>query len=170
MESWLQINGFDIYSVSSLGRIRNDRTRRIMVPGKNAAGVATIYLVRDGKQYTRGIARLVAKHFLPHNTDDIFDTPMHLDGDRANNAADNLIWRPRWYAAKYLQQFEQYRRPYVDCPLIETQTGQTFENSWEAAKHFGLLERDIAHSFHVYHGRGEIEPAWPTLYCFRRLD
>jgi hypothetical protein len=170
MERWLQIDEFPVYSVSDQGRVRNDYTGRIMTLLTNDAGVVVVYLVRDGKQSSRGVAKLVATHFLPHNTNDIFDTPMHLDGDRTNNAAENLIWRPRWYAFKYHQQFDRYRRPYVDCPIIETQTGTIFANSWEATVTLGILETDIAHSFHAYQGRGETIPAHPTIYCFRRLD
>ncbi len=170
MERWLQIQEFPDYSVSNLGRIRKDSTDRIMALAPNNAGVLTAYLVRNGRQYARGVARLVAQHFLPRDVNVLFSTPMHLDGDRTNNAVDNLMWRPRWYALKYVRQFEEFRPPYVDRPLIEMETGLVFANSWEATKHFGLLEGEIARSYHAYHGRGEILRAWPSYYRFQRYD
>lgn len=167
-ERWLQIQEFPRYSISSKGRVRNDDTGRIMSMVTNGAGVLAVYLVRDGRQYSRGVARLVANHFLPHNTNELFDTPLHLDGDRLNNDVENLVWRPRWYATAYLRQFEEYRVPFVNRPMIETTTGLIFDNSWEAAKHFGLLETKVAKSYHLYQGGDETEAAWPTFYCFRR--
>lgn len=170
MERWLQIQDFPGYSVSDQGRVRNDDTDRVLAMVRNQAGVVMVGLMRGGRQYKRGAARLVADHFLPHDGNDTFTTPMHRDGDRMNNAADNLVLRPKWYAAKYLQQFEQYRPPYVDLPLVEVATGLTFDNSWEATKYFGILEYSIAHSFHEFYANGHDVPAHPTVYRFRRLE
>lgn len=164
MERWLGIDEFPGYSVSNVGHVRNDETGRVLAMMVNQAGVLNVGLVKDGRQYKRGVARLVADRFLPHNTNDAFDTPMHRDGDRTNCAVDNLVWRPRWYAAKYLQQFEQYREPYTPHPLLEITTGMLFENSWEAAKHFGLREYEVAKSHH------ENVPAWPTFHRFKIQD
>jgi len=169
MERWLQIQEFPRYSVSDQGRVRNEDTGRIMTPVSNGAGVMAVYLTQDGRQYARGVAKLVATHFLPHTTD-AAGTPLHRDGDRTNNSAENLLMRPRWYVFKYLQQFERYRPPFVDLPIIETETGIIFPNSWEATKHFGILETEIAHSYHAYHGRGERVRAIPTFYYFRRYE
>jgi hypothetical protein len=170
VERWLQIHEFPRYSVSNMGRVRNDDTERIMAQVRNGAGVMMVFMVRDGKQYTRGVAKLVAKHFLPHNTAEHFDTPMHRDGDRTNNAAENLVWRPRWYATKYLRQFEEFRPPYVPHKMVETQTGLIFENSWHATTYFGLLETEVARSYHAWQSRGEDVPASPTNYYFRAYD
>lgn len=167
MERWLKIQEFPRYSISDQGRVRNDDNDRLMTLLVNHSGVVSVYLVRDGRQYNRGVAKLVATHFLPHSTD-IANTPMHLDGDRTNNAADNLIWRPRWYATKYLHQFERHRVPFVGVPIVEEETGLIFKNSWDATTYFGILEADIAHSFHAYEGRGEIVRALPTNYRFRK--
>lgn len=167
MERWLQIQDFPKYSVSSWGRVRNDDTGRLMAMVKNPAGVLAVYLMRDGKQYSRGVAKLVATHFLPHASG-VNDTPLHRDGDRLNNRATNLLWRPRWYVGMYRRQFEEYRPPFVDREMIETETGTIFPDSWEAAKHFGLLEREVARSYHMYEGNGLVVPASPTHYKFRR--
>lgn len=161
MERWLEIDEFPGYSISSQGRVRNDVTGRIMVMVRNKGGVLMVGLVLDGKQYKRGIAKLVADRFLPHNTLDTFDTPMHLDGDRSNCAVNNLVWRPRWYVNKYQQQFEHYRQPYVDAKIYDVATGDLYSNSWEAAITNGLREYEVAKS--VY----ELTKAWPTYQSFR---
>jgi hypothetical protein len=161
MERWLEIFEFPGYSISDQGRVRNDITGRIMVMVRNQAGVLMVGLVRDGVQYKRAIAKLVADRFLPHNTLETFDTPMHLDGDRDNCSVRNLVWRPRWYVLKYQQQFETYRQPYIDRKIIDQATGDIYANSWEAAIANGLREFEVAKS--VY----EEAKAWPTYQQFR---
>lgn len=164
MERWLSIDEFQGYSVSNLGRVRNDDTGRIMVMVRNRGGVLMVGLFKDGVQYKRGVARLVADRFLPHNTLETFDTPMHLDGDRTNCAVDNLMWRPRWYVHKYQQQFETYRQPYVDRKVVDESSGTIYANSWEAAITNGLREFEVAKSIY------ELTTAWPTYQQFRLAE
>lgn len=169
MERWLQIEDFPNYSVSDRGRIRNDKTGRLMSLARNPNGVLAVYLVREGYQHSRGVAKLVASHFLPHETEH-YATPMHLDGDRENNHVENLMYRPRWYANMYHRQFEKFRAPYVNHPIIEMTTGQTYEHSWHAATTLGLLENEIAKSYHMFHGSNEIVYAMPSRYRFQILE
>jgi hypothetical protein len=73
----------------------------------------------------------------------IFNTPVNLNGDRLDNRAENLMWRPRWYAVLYNNQFEdRYPNP-IEVPIREIETGEEFPNSMAAAAYFGLLEREI---------------------------
>jgi hypothetical protein len=164
MERWLEIDEFPGYSISDHGRVRNDRTNRIIRLVHNRAGVLMVGLMYEGRQYKRAVAKLVADKFLPHNTLETFDTPMHLDGNRSNCSASNLVWRPRWYVFKYLQQFENYRQPYVDVKLMDEVTGYIYANSWEAATSNGLREFEVAKS--VY----ENTTAWPTYQRFRLAE
>lgn len=141
MEEWRQVGDFPGYSISSAGRVRNDDTGRIMALSRNQAGVIHVGLTKSLRQYKRSVAVLVACYFLdPPRLN--FDTPIHLDGDRDNCEADNLMWRPRWFAIKYHQQFENNRRGY-HSPIREISTGEEFETSWQAAVKYGLLDRDI---------------------------
>jgi hypothetical protein len=164
MERWLPIDEFPGYSISDQGRVRNDFSDRIMVMVRNRAGVLMVGLFKDGVQYKRGVSKLVAERFLPHNTLETFNTPMHLDGDRTNCAASNLVWRPRWYVQKYQQQFENYRQPYVDRKVQDVSTGAIYANSWDAAISNGLREFEVAKS--VY----ELTTAWPTYQSFRLAE
>lgn len=163
MERWLEIDEFPGYSVSNKGRVRNDDSGLILAMIRNQGGSFFVGMVRDGRQYKRGVAKLVANRFLPHNTQDHFDTPMHLDGDRANSSAANLVWRPRWFSNKYFRHFEdrEYRRPYYPYPIYEAKSETVFANSWEAAIHYGLLE------YSVYRSVVEGEQTWPTFQIFR---
>lgn len=161
MERWLPIDEFPGYSVSDQGRVRNDDTQRIMALVTNRGGVLMVGLFRAGVQYKRAVGKLVADRFLPHNTLETFDTPTHLNGDRLDCSVKNLVWRPRWYANKYHQQFETYRQPYVSVKIVDEATGYIYENSWEAAIANGLREYEVAKS------AIELTTAWPTYQNFR---
>lgn len=147
MEEFGNINGFPGYSVSVWGRVRRDSNGRIMALTRNQQGIINVGLTRDRIQYKRSLAILVARAFLPEPSLPNFSTPIHLDGDQSNCRADNLMWRPRWFAVKYHQQFRYRRRP-SRKPIREVHTGEVFKNAWTAALTFGLLERDILMAIH----------------------
>lgn len=132
-----------------------------MALSANQYGIVYVGLM-DGKlQYKRSVAVLVAEAFLPEAAD-AFDTPIHLDGDKANCRVDNLLWRPYWFARKYHRQF--YERISVNRGIEDVATGEWFHNSLEAAARYGLLDRDIGYAL----GKGL--PVWPTQQRFQLTD
>lgn len=145
---WRQIEEFPSYSVSDIGSVRNDETDRIMSPQLNQRGIVNVGLTRDRVQYKRSLVVLVAEHFIdkPRDNDGnilkAFDTPINLDGDRYNNHAWNILWRPRWFATQYNKQFRA--RPCFSRPVEVIETGEIFETSIAAAKALGVLDREIA--------------------------
>lgn len=158
-EHWQPIRLFPEYSVSDHGRIRADKSGRILALNENQYGVLQVGMMRDGEQRHRSVPLLVAKAFLPEPGGP-FDTPINLDGDRRNNHVDNLAWRPRWFAIRYNQQF---RYPYdnpISSPISDLKTGEISYNSFECAKRYGLLERDVVLSIvnRTY--------VWPTYQQF----
>ena len=130
--------------MSDAGSVRNDETERILLPQVNQHGIVNVGLTKNKVQYKRALSILVAEAFVlrPSFT---FDTPINLDGDRRNNRADNLLWRPRWFATKYYQQFQQ-THPCFSRKVQNIETGEVFNTSWEAALALGALDRDIAFS------------------------
>lgn len=157
---WVPIKGFPGYSVNLFGQVRNDDTKRLLRIRLNQYGVPYVGLVRDWKQYIRSLPRLVAQTFLSPPSD-IFDTPINLDGDRTNCAVDNLMWRPRWYAVYYNQQFvDPYPHP-INQPVKAQEELETFPNSLSAACRYGLLEKEVVMSI-----LNKI-PAWPTYQYFQ---
>ena len=141
-EIWKIIRYFENYSVSNYGQIRAERSGRIMALYENQYGVVCVGMMDGGIQKHRSVPLLVAKAFVPRKFGP-FDTPINLDGDRHNNRADNLLWRPRWFAIKYVQQFKYpYQYP-IDYPIINTRTGEISENSLACVKRYGILEKDL---------------------------
>ena len=159
-ERWVPIDHFPGYSVSDQGRIRADRSGKFLSLNQNQFGVMQVGLMRDGVQRHRSVPLLVARAFV-EEPGGAFDTPINLDGDRTNNRAENLLWRPRWFAIKYNQQFNRSNPRRINRALIERKTGAVCRNSLECAKKYGLLEDDLVLSVlnRTY--------VWPTYQEFR---
>jgi hypothetical protein len=160
LEEWATIPHFANYSVSTHGCIRNDRFDKLLVLNQNQYGVVYVGLMRYRRQYHRSVPLLVARAFLAP-VSKIFDTPINRDGDRWNNAVENLLWRPRWFAIRYHQQF---RYPYlypIPYRIRDVKTGEISENSFECAKRYGLLESDVVQSISAR------TYVWPTYQEFQ---
>lgn len=159
---WEPIDEFPGYSVSDSGDVRNDDTGRILSVTPNQHGVAQVGLMNNRVQYKRGVALLVATAFIePENEQ--FNTPINLNGDRMDNRVENLMWRPRWFAITYHRQFHNDLRGFKK-PIIEINTLEQFDTSWDAAIKYGLIDREImlAALNRTY--------VWPTYQEFRVLE
>lgn len=160
---WVQIAGFPDYSVSDQGEVRHESNLRPLAVTVNQRGVPYVGLVRHSEQKKRSLARLVANAFLPQDLES-FDTPINLDGDRLNCAMWNLMWRPRWFAIRYNQQFRDPYRNRVNRPLRAVDFKEVHSSSIEAACRYGLLERDIVLSLHNHTW------CWPTYQYFELVE
>lgn len=161
IEDWAEVEEFPGYSVSSLGRARNDSNGRILTKLVNQFNVVHVGLVRERTQFKRGLALMVARSFLPTPTPETFDTVIHLDGDKLNCEMDNLMWRPRWFAIRFHQQFG--RDMSVAAPIEDSKTGERFKNSLHAATRYGLLDKEIRSSM------ASRTYVWPTYQTFRMV-
>jgi len=133
-------------------------TERILQTKVNKEGVIFVGLMKDGTQHQRGLALLVAQEFLPRKAN--FDTPINLNGDRTDNAVENLMWRPRWHAVAYVKQFsDPFPNPITD-PIRDKESRKTYAGSWDCAMANGLLEKDVVLSIlnRTY--------SWPTYQEF----
>jgi len=162
-EIWKEIENFENYSVSNFGRIRTNWTERILSTYQNQSGLVQVGLMKNGKQYHRSVPLIVAKAFIKQPSGP-FDTPINLDGDRYNNHVNNLIWRPRWFAVKFNQQFREPYENRIEAPIEDLKSGEITENSLECAKRYGLLEQEIVLAIlnNTY--------VWPTYQRFRFVE
>lgn len=160
-EVWAEIPGFSRYVISNMGMVMNVKTSRPLKPYLTPQGVVYVPMYDDtNEQCTRSLKLLVAKEFVDGETD-IFDTPINKDGDKRNNRADNLLWRPRWFAIKYSRQFKGYFPKADTGPVFDLESNERFETVRDAAIAFGLLFRD------VYRSTYSENPVFPTRQVFR---
>lgn len=102
IEEWMPIPEFPNYSVSYAGRVRNDDYDRPITPARTSNGGLYVGMSKGGRQYKRYLPLLVADAFVDAQTgyepDLEYNTPLHIDGDKMNCRASNLIWATRTQA------------------------------------------------------------------------
>lgn len=141
-ENWARIEEFPSYNISDQGRVLRWTTGNFVRESYTRDGHVKIGLVQDGVQYQRSLAPLVAVAFVEGRTP-LFNTPIHLDGNQANNRSENLVWRPRWFAWKYARQFYEIDISDVRHPVIEVNSQVVYPNMVDAAIINGLLFKDV---------------------------
>ena len=139
-EMWVPIPKFDGYLLSNYGQVINEQTGKPMAILCNQYGVAHVVL-QESCPVSQIHIVASRSSILDRPEHEAFDTPINLDGDRLNNRADNLMWRPRWFAVQYNHQFTQDHIS-IETPIQDVKTGETFKNSWDAATKLGLLDKE----------------------------
>lgn len=106
VSQWVPIPEFPNYEINEFGEIYNRRIQAPMRTSFTNHGHEKITLTAsDGTRHTRSVAHMVAEAFVePPNV--LCDQVVLLDGDLSNVAASNLVWRPRWFAWKYVRQLK----------------------------------------------------------------
>ena len=91
-EEWKEF--FNGYMISSLGRVANKRTNRILASNPDGNGYYTVCIsISKGIRKTFKIHRLVALNFIP-NPDNLPEVN-HIKGDLSDNKASSLEWITR---------------------------------------------------------------------------
>ena len=89
VEMWLQVRGCPMYEVSSFGRMRNTKNKKILKLSSHH-GYKRIRLRKNVTTKNFYVHRLVAEAFLPNET----GKPLvdHIDHNKSNNNVSNLRW------------------------------------------------------------------------------
>jgi hypothetical protein len=121
-EEWRVIAGFPNYSVSNLGRVRNDTTQRILRPGIGTNGYYQVCLYNQGRSATKPIHKLVATAFLGDsegrevNHKDINKLNCHLSNleycSHSENNQNRLSYRGR--VSEYVDELSDNAIPYIE--------------------------------------------------------
>lgn len=92
MTEWRKIKGFEHYSISNKGEVKNASGHTVK-PFRTNGGYLQIHLFNDGERTKKYIHRLVAETFVknPKKLPEV----NHKDGDKMNNSVDNLEWCSR---------------------------------------------------------------------------
>lgn len=91
-QKWIPVAGYEeLYEISDFGHIYSYEKDMFRKPNMGTKYLQ-IGLTKDGKQNTFPLHVLVAVHFV-ENPDPVNKTVVHhIDGNKFNNHADNLIW------------------------------------------------------------------------------
>lgn len=142
MERWVPLREYPGYSVSDLGRFRNDNSGVLLRTTEFEHRRSYIGLMKDGIQVKRSPSKIVAETFLPKPKHPSFTTAIHFDGDFGNCRADNLDWRPRWFAIRHAEQFRK-EMPEYPQGVRDIKTGELYNDAWAVVFQFGLLFMDV---------------------------
>lgn len=88
-EEWKKIKGFENYSISNLGNVKN-KNNELMTPQVSPTGYYTILLYKNKKPYNKCMHRLVAENFI--NNPENKKIVNHKDLNKLNNNVNNLEW------------------------------------------------------------------------------
>lgn len=136
MEEWKPIGELPGYSVSNEGRVRRDSDGHIMALGKNGGYVRFTV--------TKHVHRLVADAFIEKPDDCEKCWVDHIDGNRSNNAVDNLRWvtpSENALAFGYESRIKNKKRPVKATHSDGTEL--MFDSRQDAAYYFGCHDSQI---------------------------
>lgn len=165
-EYWETIDEFPNYKISNYGTIINSKTNKIVRPSLTSQGALKVSLINSYGRKTRSVKVLVASIFVDGQTE-IFDTPIHLDLNQLNVRADNLMWRPRWFAWTYAYQVNENASEFSDRynkgPIIETRSGEIYDNVYHACQVNGLIWWHVYVSLNSEGVNKGVVPTWQTF-------
>jgi len=97
IEEFKCISGYEsYYEISNYGRVKTLHNRYkeciFKKPFVRKDGYVVVNLVKDNKQNTFYLHRLVAGHFIPQDGNILKSEVNHMDGNKQNNQIDNLEW------------------------------------------------------------------------------
>jgi hypothetical protein len=155
-EVWHPIENYENYSISNYGSVYNRKAEKFMALSRTLQGDLKVTLVnQEGYRVTRSIRVLVAEAFVPLPFDEgdernvYCNTVIVLDGNKTHVSANNLAWRPRWFAQMYARQMtNEYPDVYFN-KTVNAQTDVVYPSIIEAGLSEGLLFSDVLRSTHT---------------------
>ena len=116
LEIWRQIKDYPRYSVSNLGRVKNNDTDKVLKGYADYKGYQRVCIHCRGERIRKDLKvhRLVAEAFVPNP--DNKPQVNHIDGNKQNNAASNLE-----FCTNQENQLHAYFEPTCDIEILKSQ-------------------------------------------------
>lgn len=133
MEKWKPINEVPKYSVSNLGKIKNNKTNLLLKLHTDKDGYKDICLSKTGRndRIYRRIHRLVATAFIPNPNN--YPMVNHKNGIKDDNNVHNLEWCDNSYNVLYSYKIGTNKN---NLPIIVYDLKNNETNEFLSIKHF----------------------------------
>ena len=145
---WKKIDGFENYSISAEGKVRNDTTMKLLKSHLNNQGYPMVNLWKNNKGHWKTIHRLIAIAFIPNTKDE--PCVNHIDGNKLNHRIDNLEWcsysENQFHRQHILKKRTVPKEAWetTRTPIVCIETGKVYESVSEAARTCGLWQQNIS--------------------------
>ena len=141
---WVQITDFPDFEINEHGVVRNAHSKYVTKQRMNKGGTLYVELMKNGKNHTRLVHRLVALEFLPNPE----NLPLvnHIDECSVHNDVSNLEWVSYSDNSNHGTRNERIIRNRRDPVLALDSSGhvvQRFESKHEAARQLGVTEAAV---------------------------
>lgn len=154
---WKKIEGYEKYSVSDTGLVRNDVTGKILLPYTTKKGYLRLHLTENGTTKNHLVHRLVAQAFIPNPCN--FDTVDHINGDKTDNRVENLQWlsnqdntkrfwngisdERRASISNFLKGNANRYRKETSKPVVCIDTGTLYDSAGHAARELNICRSSV---------------------------
>lgn len=136
-EVWRDIDGYEQYQISNMGRVFSMKTNKLLTPQPDKKGYLRVKFWENNKGYTFKVHRLVAQAFIPNPNN--LPQVNHKDEDKKNNTVENLEWCDGIYNLNYGTRKERSdkaltNRLNLSLPVICVETGIEYPSIQEARR------------------------------------
>ena len=145
---WKKIDGYENYSVSSEGQVRNDKTGRILKAYRMKNGYFRVDLRKKGEVKHFRVHRLVAQAFIENDSPLTKTQVNHINEDKSDNRACNLEWCSTEYNVNYgnrnkkISEAKKGKYTGENNPrcrkIILLNTGEVFDYIKQASEKYGV--------------------------------
>lgn len=172
-EVWKNIEGYEGYQVSNLGRVKSLKwgKERIMKLKKHKYGYLVAGLFKKGKQNFYLVHRLVAQAFIPNPNG--FSIINHKDENTSNNNVDNLEWCNQKYNTNYGTAQQRRTDKMINGKLSKTvyqySLDGEFIKEWPSTQE---VQRQLGY-YNTYIGKcclGKFKQAYGYIWKYEKMD
>ena len=142
-EVFVQVEGYDHYYISNMGRIFSEYKGGLLKHSVNQKGYHFVKLSKDGRQTSKTVNNLIGQAFLENPDPSVYIDVAHWPNeDKSDNRACNLHWATRKQNCNEGKRNENLRKStgqWVEC----IETGEVFLSTRDVEEKLGIDHSNI---------------------------